>query len=269
MSLIVQHTAGTTGRGCSASIFKHLPTENDGPNPAAAADVFDDFYTYDETDIWTETAATAGTSELDVLGQNGILKLDAASGTADQGIQTQAAEMTFTHQPVKGHWLLYEARVAISDTPSNQFFAGLGTVDTSFFASGANSTTDHIGFEMNALTVASDAGKALFVAEKGGTRESTTNVHTFTDIGTSDLGSTDSDPDPTSIAWVRLGFVVGYVNGASQVEGFVNGTRVGAALTTAAVPVVVLRPTFLMQSEGSSDPVLYVDWVRIAQVQPF
>lgn len=260
-------TADTDTR-FSPSIWGNAP-DLQGVHDGGAYLFYDDFLSgFITTHNWIETSATTGTIAT-IIGEGGILLFDAAASTADQGQQAQGAMSTVSGSflPKAGTKIWFECRLAIGDTPSNQFFCGLATQDTTVFATGANSTADHIGFEMNALTIAGTvgtAGTANFYGEKAGTRNTASanvglDVHAFTDGGTG--GATLFT---TSGAFVKLGFIV---DGVTDCTVYVNGQKTGDVITTDNIPVLGLVPTLLIQSEGTTDPTMQVDWLKVLQTR--
>lgn len=211
--------------------------------PQDVVDHFDDFFTLNTvatTGEWVSTQATAGTA-LVTDGHGGLVDLDSNSGTADQGIQLQRNKESFVI-PSDGI-LAFEARLKLVDLVTDtQFFVGLAVNDTTVFASGENSTADHVGFEMNATSIAANPGKALLVSEVGGSRSSVANVHTFAED-----------------TWVRLGFLCEY---RGRVTAYINGEPFATAIT-ATLTGTELAPTFVCQSEGNSDPILTLDNYRV------
>jgi len=232
------------------TIWGRLPIEDVLRNPEVGYLYFNDFNregTGGAPEEWVETqAGSAGTAAI-IDGAGGILELDSDSTTADQGIQIQQVKEQWKLQP--GSIFAFEAKVAVVDTPDKaQFFCGLAVTDTSVFAAGENSTTDHIGFEMGATSLAANGGKAQFVSEKDGTRTTVSNVHTWDTTGT----------DLSTCEFVRLGFyydgttVTPYVNGVAQTK-----------VTTNIPDDEELTLTFVCQSEGTNSPTAYVDWVKV------
>ncbi len=239
---------------------------------------FDDFLegtiTAEGHPEWIITNATAGTAA-EILGIGGVILLDSASGTADQGIQIQAHRSGITTAlhfiPTANTKMYFECRCAVGDTPAGvQFFAGLSEIDTTLFATGANSSANHIGFEANALTQAGTVGTAgnlNFYGEKAGARNTAAadvglDVHTMVDGGT---GGATVFADGTT--WMKLGFIV---DGTTDITVFVNGQKTGDVIATANVPILGMVPSFVCQSEGvsSADPTMQIDWVRVFQTRP-
>jgi hypothetical protein len=219
---------------------------------------FDDFITLLTTVDWTITQATAGTAApSDAVG--GVALLDCNSTTADQGIQMQGISEAF--QPLAGVTIFFECRLKVTDTIAGaQFFAGLAQEDTTVFAAGANTTDNHIGFEMNALTQAGTvgtAGTANFYGEKATARNTAAadaglDVHLFVED-----------------TYVKLGFVI---DGITEARVYVDGADTMDRIVTANIPTAaagIMTPTFVCQNEdGATDPIVSLDWVRVAQLGP-
>ena len=202
----------------------------------------DDFLAFDDASArWLLTQASAGTVAMDVAAQGGVLLMDSNSTTNNQGVQIQmggaiAASSFIASAASK---IYYEARVKIADIGSTtcQMFAGLAEVDASVFASAANSTANHIGFEAIYTT-------AMGIhSEKATSRSSTAAVHTVVDDD-----------------YVKLGFVV---DGLTKITPFVNG--VAQTAITSDIPILGMTPTFVCHSSGTTDPILHVDWVACYQ----
>ncbi len=231
----------------SAALWEGCPWREAQDDPQIGYGYFNDFLFWDDTDDFVKTAATAGTAAI-VAGAGGLLELDAASATADQGIQVQHTIGNIL--PAAGKDIWFEVSLSIADTPDKaQFFAGLALKDTTLFATGENSTADHIGFEMGAtIQAGGSAGKAQFYAEKGGTRGTVADLHTFVDA---------------LVPNVKLGFLV---RGVTSVTPYVDGVA-QTALLTANIPVAALVLSLACQSEGTNDPIAMVDWVRAFQLR--
>lgn len=204
----------------------------------------DDFFTFDDEassgQTWVVANATAGTAAK-VAGSGGVIRLDSGSTTADQGVQVQQALTSFYAQV--GKEIHFEARIAVEQGATYcQFFVGLSEVDSTMFSSGANSSANHIGFEMNAVSLAATPDVLQFYGEKASARGTVTAVHTLTEG-----------------AYVRLGI---RIVGTDKIEAYVNGDKVGE-LSSTYLPTAGLTPTFCCLSEGTEQPKMLVDYVTI------
>lgn len=183
------------------------------------------------------TQATTGAAAISTAAP-GVLELDSDSTTATQGVQIQRAKSSFV--PVAGSDIWAEFEFKIVDTfDKAEVFVGLSEVDTTIIASSANSSANHIGWE-----ITNDDGVLLFCGEKAGAR------------GTAAAATIAED------TYIRLGF---YVSGVTSIQQYVNGVATGSALATANVPVVRLVPSFACQSGGTNDPIMHLRSYRILQ----
>ena len=191
---------------------------------------------------WIITQATTGSWKADDAA-GGVMLLDSGSSTATQGANLQLGGTTgecFIPAAAKDLW--FECRVKVADFSGGPELAiGLANIDTTVIASSVVSTTDHILFSS-----VSDDGVVLFNGEKGGTG----NTETFTTIA-----------DGT---WYRLGF---HCSGVTTCQAYLNGAATGTALVTANIPILEMVPTFVCQSDGTTDPILHIDWLRIVQLR--
>ena len=236
---LVSYQGANSGRGLSPGLWAKQPRDFQDLNVGFG--ITDDFLTFDDENKWVLTQATAGTVALDVAAKGGVLLLDSNSTTNNQGVQIQlgGAAGASSFIPSATSKIYYEARIKAADIGSTtcQVFAGLAIVDTSVFASAANSTANHIGYEaINSTAVG-------IHSEKAGTRSSTASAHTLVDD-----------------TYVKLGFVV---DGLTSVTPFVNGVAKTAITTN--IPIVALTPSFVCHSRGTTDPILHVDWVSVYQ----
>lgn len=205
-----------------------------------------DFAEFDSDDDWVVANATAGTADV-IDGAGGILELDSASSTADQGVQVQRKVETIL--PAADKDILFECRLKITDTIDKvQFFAGLSVTVDPIFSAGENASTDHIGLEANATTQAAAGGRLDFVSEKGGVRDSVATVHTAVED-----------------TFFICGF---YVNGLDNLTPLINGLP-GTPIETGGthLPVTELGASFTCLSEGTNDPIVSLDWYYVVQVR--
>lgn len=183
---------------------------------------------------WTVTQATTGTVSL-AAAANGIIELDSASATADQGVQIQrlAGVGGLTNRITA-----FGCRLKITDAVTGcQMFAGLVNTDTSIIASGAVAANDWIGFFMDAAGTPS--ASIDFGLYDGVSVEEETGVHTAVED-----------------TYVNLEFITDGVTAWA----FVDGT-LAATITIDDLPsATYLRPSFVCQTEGTVDPILSLDW---------
>ena len=240
-----QRGAGKLLRGLSANIWSQAPLVqiNSGAIDEGFG-IIDDFLAFDDASTrWLLTQATAGTAACDVAAKGGVLLLDSASSTHNQGAQIQmggaAAASSFI--PNANAKIYYEARIKLADIGSTtvQAFAGLSEIDATLFASAANSSANHVGFE------AINSTAMGIHSEKAGSRSSTASVHTVVDD-----------------AYVKVGFVI---DGLTKITPYVNGVAKDAITTN--IPIVELTPSFVCHSSGTTDPIMHIDWVACYQAE--
>jgi len=239
-----QLKAASLRRGLSRDLWSQAP--NDQIDSGAIDEGFgfiDDFLTFDDENKWVLTQATSGTAALDVAAKGGVLLLDSAAATNNQGVQVQlggaAGASSFIASAASK--IYFEARVKIADIGSTtcQMFVGLAEVDTSVLASAANSTANHVGFEAINTT-------AMGIhSEKAGSRSSTAAVHTVVDD-----------------AYVKLGFLI---DGLTKITPYVNSVAQTAITTN--IPIVAMTPSLVCHSSGTTDPIVHVDWVACYQAE--
>lgn len=185
------------------------------------------------------TQATAGTGAISTAAP-GVLELDCNSTTQGQGVQIQRVKSAFV--PAAGKHIWFECRIKVVDTFDKiQFFAGLSEIDTSVIAGGANSSANHIGWEI----ATAGAGVTTFVGEKAGTR------------------GTKTGPTLAEATYVTLGF---YVDGVTSIQQYVNGVATGTPILTANIPIVAMYPTFVCQTDDTNDPILHIMPYRVMQL---
>jgi hypothetical protein len=192
------------------------------------------------TGDYVGTQATAGTAAISTAAP-GVLEIDCNSTTQGQGFQIQRAKSAFV--PAAGKHIWAEFKLKVVDTFDKvQLFAGLSELDTTLIASGANSSANHIGWEV----ATAGAGVMTFAGEKAGTR------------GTSTAATLAED------TYVKLGF---YVDGVTSITQYINGVTVGTAIATANIPIVAIYPSFVCQTDDTNDPILHLQAYRIFQLR--
>lgn len=201
------------------------------------------FVSYDAastTGDYTLTQASAGTAAISTT-YPGALAIDAGSSTAHQGANVQRLKAAFVPAASKDIWA--EFRVRVGTALTIETFIGLAASDTTIISSGSMSTQNRIGW----TGVAGD-GVVTFDCDKAGTSSSAQAAATL-----------------STSAWTRLGFV--YDGSADTVTQYVNGVATGTAVVTADIPKVVVYPSFVCQSTGTTQPVLIVGGYRVFQLR--
>ncbi len=240
-----QRGVGKELRGLSPNIFAQAALAELAVGGVSEGFGFiDDFLAFDDASTrWLLTQASAGTAACDVAAKGGVLLLDSASSTNNQGAQIQmgGAVAAASFIPNANAKIYYEARIKLADIGSTtvQAFAGLSEIDSTLFASAANSSANHVGFEVINTT-------AMGIhSEKAGSRSSTAAVHTVVDD-----------------TYVKVGFVI---DGLTKITPYVNGVAKTAITTN--IPIVEMTPSFVCHSSGTTDPIMHIDWVACYQIE--
>ena len=230
------------------SLWENCPLLAIEANPVVGFKFIEDFVNWRGAVVtgttmtgWTVTAATAGTVAITAGAAGGILEIDSASSTAAQGANVQYDTALF--KPAAGKHIWYECRFKVVDTfDKGQLFIGLAEIDTSIIAAGSISTANHIGF----LGATGNAGTLVLAGNK---------ATAATTVACSAIAED---------TWIRMGF---FVNGITSVHHYVNDAIASTTLATANIPIVGLAPSFVCQSDGTNDPILHVDYVRVVQLR--
>jgi hypothetical protein len=230
------------GRGPSlATLWADCPREEILQDYSAGYCFRDDFMSLGTNDTtYAIDNATAGTFLMTDLA-GGVAKADSASTTTAQGVNVQVASGATgaAFIPAADTNIWFEARIehvtSISADVAD-LFIGLSEVDASVIASGANSSANHIGFEL----ISEDA-ILTFENEKAGSRTSIAAVHTL-----------------VASEYVKLGFKV---TGVTQIELYVNGV-VFATKSITNLPIVAMTPSLACVCSGTAsvDPEVNIDW---------
>jgi hypothetical protein len=206
----------------------------------------DDFKSFDADDDWVVTNATAGTADV-IDGAGGILELDAASSTADQGIQIQRKIETFL--PAANKDILFECRLKVTDTIDKvQLFAGLSVLDTTIFASGEPTSTDYIGFLLDAT-------------EQAGANANKPSLELNSTAGSEEKGAAAATL--VEATYIRLGFLL---TGITRLTPIIDGVP-GTSLAITDCPVTEMAASFACLSEGTNDPITSLDWYYAVQLR--
>jgi hypothetical protein len=192
------------------------------------------------TGDYVGTQASAGTAAISTAAP-GVLEVDCNSTTQGQGFQIQRAKGAFV--PAAGKHVWFECKLKVVDTFDKvQLFAGLSELDTTLIASGANSSANHIGWEIPTA----GAGALTFAGEKAGARGTATSTSIAEDT------------------YIKLGF---YVNGVTSIQQYINGVATGSPIATANIPVVAVYPSFVCQTDDTNDPILHLMGYRVFQLR--
>lgn len=246
------------GRGLTPAVWRGIDIANRDPGKGFFH--LDDFFGNPDAGSITLTQKTAGTAAIIATEALGVLEVDAASATADQGANLQFKAPAFI--PSNYGVVAFEAYVRTDDLGTGasgngqNIVLGLCNVDTSVLASGAidtsgNGITDYMLFvSISSATTWNAANKWSFRM----TRDNST-VSTQMDIGSL------VDGDVTTTGWVKLGV---RVEPGKSVELYFNGTKVDSDdVSVSVAPNALVVPTFVCESEGTVDPILNVDWYAV------
>lgn len=183
---------------------------------------------------WTVNQLTAGTlTSGTTIG--GWLNLNGTAGDG-QGIQIQHSSISWLPAASKHLW--FEARVQLTDADDQDWMVGLSATDTNVFST---DPTELIVFR-------GDDGDANvdFQVRTGGTGS-----------------AADTTVDTADGTAIRLGF---YVNGATSVTPYINGTAYTAVTTN--IPTSAMRLTFAnARGATTASAALAIDWFRILQLR--
>lgn len=193
---------------------------------------------------WTLTQATAGTATISTA-VPGALLLDAGATTANQGVNLQRLTTAFIPAANKSIWAEFYVTLTATTPPVTkaQLFIGLAASDTTIFASGAQTTNNRIGWQIQTTELLT----ATFTCDKAGT------------------GTTKTGPTLVAATAIKLGFR--YDGVADTIVQYVNGVATGTAVATANIAKVVMYPSFVCQSDGTDRPNLIVQGFRILQLR--
>lgn len=199
---------------------------------------------YDATNTYTLTQATSGTAAIDTTAP-GRLKVDAGAVTASQGVNLQRLKAAFVPAANKSIWAQWNLTVTAATPPITrlQLFVGLAESDTTIFASGSSTTSNHIGWRI----------------QTGGLL-----VTTFASAKAT-VEATQTGPTLVDATLIRLGFR--YDGASDTIQQYVNGVATGAAIATANIPKVVLYPSFVVQADGTDRPNVYLSGYRVMQIR--
>lgn len=211
-------------------------------DPSIGVFLDEDFLSYNKAATdgdYTQTTVTAGSAAISTT-QIGSLLLDAGDSTIHHGIQIQRLKSAFI--PAAGKDLWFEANILMGTALTAEAFVGLAASDSTIIAAGAMSTNNRIGW-----TSVTGDGVMLFDTDKAGT-------------GATSAGVTLSITVPH-----KLGFY--YDGAADTVQQFIDGVAVGTAIATAKIPKLVIFPSFVCQSSGTSEPTMLIGGYRVFQLR--
>ena len=241
-----------TGRGPSFNLWNRYQSAIDEIQRGnlSRGQFFCEDFTEDITGKYVVTQSTAGTLVI-TDGFGGIGRFDSGSTTTAQGINVQgpdnnhatpaAAEIWL---PVASQQIVFEARVRFNEDPAASppdFFLGLSEKDTSLIATGANSSANHVGFELINEDATLD-----FVNEKAGTRSTTSDVKTLVED-----------------TWYKLGFEILALD---RIKMYIDGVLYTTEVTS-NIPIVELAISLSCLASGTAaaQPEVDCDWIQVLQ----
>ena len=229
-------------------VWADCPLQAIAADPSIAFTFFEDFTgpmqggvtATTNLDGWTVTQAGAA-GAVNLLNEaGGILEIDAVSTTVTQGLNVQATEsVIFT--PASGKDIWFETRIRVDEALTAELFIGLSEADTAIIDGSANASASHIGWQC-----VTDDGVLLFSSEKAST------------------GATKASNTLAEDTFVRLAFKV---NGVTDIEFWIDGVKSSLTHVTAEIPTVAMCASYVCQSDGTQDPVVGVDYVKIVQLR--
>jgi hypothetical protein len=213
-------------------------------DPGMAHVIFEDFNNNDAATMagYTVTQASTGTFALtDEVG--GVALADCNSGTQHQGVNVQKLGECIKPAADKDIW--YECRFKVEDTATTaQIFVGLADIDGTLLPSGAlDANADYVG--LTVLTTL--AGVSELSACKATAQSQVTGIKTLVDG-----------------VYVKLGFKI---TGVTKIEYWIDDVKGSSTLLTANIPIVDLTPTFVCQTDSTTDPILHIDYFKCVQIR--
>lgn len=195
------------------------------------------------TGDYVGTAATTGTAVISTTVQ-GALFIDAGATTDNQGFNLQRLKSMFIPASGKSIWAEFKVALTATTPPVTraQLFVGLAASDTTIIASGAQSTNNRIGWQIE------DGGLLVttFTCDKAGT------------------ATTATGPTLVDATAIKLGLF--YDGTADTVQQYVNGVATGTAIATTYIPKLAVYPSFVCQSDGTDRPNLTLYAYRVFQL---
>lgn len=218
-------------------------------NLILAVDHFTEFDSVATTGRYTVTQATTGTAGIKAGAHGGLLEIAAGAATAGQGINIQGKSWLVPQAGIPIH---VEALLNFIVSPATlQFFFGLSEIDTSVIASGENSSANHVGFELSASSQSSSPRTLQLVSEKASVR-----------VNPVAAGPTI----PVDGGWFKLGVTI---NGLSEAVWYANDVEVHRIKNSAYIPAVALAPTLVVQANGTAEPRVEVDYLKIGTYRTY
>ncbi len=207
------------------------------------------FFTHlDEGDVttaaslWTQTNRTS-ISFTNGVEPGGVVILDAGAANAAQGGTIQMHGVTVT--PAAGRTIRMEWRVKV-DEDDGRLVMGLGAVGT----------TDWVSDD----SIVVNADCAMFLRDDG-----TTATKWSTQICDGSSAQETADVFTSDDGYETFGIVI-VGNGATATDSvtfYHNGVAAGTVTDVADMPDAAMVPTFESNADGTDQPVMVLDWLKI------
>lgn len=222
-------------------------------DPSKGYYYFNDFFQgiYTGTDgigLWQVTKRTTGSAAHLATEQGGVVTIDAGAATAGQGVTCQLPRIVVKPEP--GTTIRIEWRMKC-DEDAGRIAMGLGAVGTTDWISDDTMETtsaDHAMFFRDSGTVATKWSGSI---SDGGTGQAVDDI----------LSGADAGYETYGIKIVGSGTL-----STDTVTFYRNGVAATTALWTTDIgdmPDGVMVPTFESNADGTDQPVIKLDWLRI------
>jgi hypothetical protein len=229
-------------------------------DPSQKFRLFEDFYgTWLVTDAgpadtWSTTKGSGAATEAatTVAGSvNGTITLKSSSADDTHGANCSTITSINTGFKAEQGGLMMEARLKISDVSEAVCFVGFtdtisSTVELPIFLNGANLDSD----AKDACGVVYDVDATTKEFAHGGVKNDTDTVPAFS--GTA--------PEDDTYFTVRV-----EVSAAGAVQGFINGTAIGAAVANAVTASTALTPAVVIGNRSANQVVATIDYIDVIQ----
>lgn len=238
---------GTAGVGPSPLVWDDSPLFDVILNPSGGyyfmTDCFEGDYT-SAASLWTLTQRTSGTQVNSATIQGGAFTVDAAAATDAQGVTIQMHGITIL--PEAGTTIRIEWRMKIDEDAGLLMF-GLGAVGT----------TDWVSDD----TILVNVDSAVFFRDAGtGATDWSTQI-----CDGSTVQSVDDVFTASTTGWETYAIVI-VGNGAAATDSvtfYRNGIAASTVTDVADMPDAAMVPVFEVNADGTDQPVVDVDWIRI------
>lgn len=158
-------------------------------------------------------------------------------GTTNDGAGIQAQHCSVSWLPAANKHIWFECRIQVTDADDMDWLVGLSSTDTNVF----------------------DTAPTTLIVFRGDDGDANIDFQ----VRDADTGSAaDTTVDLADGTAIRLGF---YVNGATSVTPYINGTAYTAVTTN--IPTAAMQLTLAAAGGATDSNTLAVDWYRILQLR--